>query len=220
MANRRIARQLASASLANGDDLGWFERLYAQADGDETVVPWADMKVNPNLHQWLEHEKISGEGKNALVVGCGLGDDSETLAEIGFEVVAFDISSTAINWCWQRFANSQVNYVVADLFDPPPSWTAAFDFVLEAYTLQVLPADLRKQACEQIASFVAPGGSLLVISRGRDSEADIGQMPWPLVRRDLDAFSNSSLAEIQFEDYFDEEEPPVRRFRVEYQKLN
>ena len=43
-------------------------------------------------------------------------------------------------------------------------------------------------------------------------------MPWPLMRRELDLFTKSGLREESFEDYFDKELPPVRRFRAVYVK--
>ena len=216
MADRTTARRLAHESLAQGDTLGWFERLYTEAEGNDRIVPWADMRVNPNLRKWLDRGGLTGDGKAALVVGCGLGDDAEALAVLGFKVTAFDISTTAIDWCRKRFANSSVDYVVRDLLAPPSSWCKAFDFVLEAYTLQVLPPELRPKACEQIAGFVDCDGTLLVISRGRGTDDAPGKMPWPLIRSELDVFCKCSLSEERFDDYFDDEQPPVRRFRVEY----
>ena len=107
--DRTRARQLAQESLARGDPLGWFEQVYAQADGNEKNVPWADMTVNPRLASWLRRKNLSGAGRTALVVGCGLGDDAEKLASLGFSVVAFDVSATAIAWCRRRFPHSAVN---------------------------------------------------------------------------------------------------------------
>lgn len=101
---------------------------------------------------------------------------------------------------------------------PPSSWQRAFDFVLQAYTLQVLPADLCPLAVRQIGDFVGTDGTLLVITRGRDDGDGPGQMPWPLVRGELAAYSECGLTEVSFEDYFDAEEPSVRRFRVEYRR--
>jgi hypothetical protein len=44
-------------------------------------------------------------------------------------------------------------------------------------------------------------------------------MPWPLVRDELAALSNCGLAQVAFEDFWDEHEsPPVRRFRALYQR--
>ncbi|MCC5670705.1 class I SAM-dependent methyltransferase [Nostoc sp. CHAB 5784] len=47
------------------------------------------------------HEPFAS-GQKALVIGCGLGDDAEAIASLGFEVTAFDISPTAIAWCQER----------------------------------------------------------------------------------------------------------------------
>ena len=215
-ADRTLARKLAAESVGRGQPLDWFEPLYRQAGADESIIPWADMAVNPNLAAWIERNRIDGAARRALVIGCGLGDDAERLHSLGFQVTAFDISATCIQWCRRRFPNSPVKYVVADLFCSPSSWQRAFDFVLEAYTLQVLPAELRPLAVRQIGGFVGTGGTLLVITRGRGDGDDPGQMPWPLVRGELAPYSECGLIEMSFEDYFDAEEPSVRRFRVEY----
>jgi 2-polyprenyl-3-methyl-5-hydroxy-6-metoxy-1,4-benzoquinol methylase len=215
---RTVARQLAQEFISQGKPLDWFEALYRRADGASSAIPWADMAPNPNLVEWLDQTGLRGDGMTALVIGCGLGDDAEALFLQGFRVTAFDISQTAIKWCRRRFPDSNVVYCVEDLLTAPTSWTRAFDFVFEAYTLQVLTEDLRKSAAHGIADFVAHDGTLLVITRGRDPHEDRGQMPWPLVREELRPLETRNLSQIAFEDYFDDEEPPVRRYRVEYRK--
>jgi SAM-dependent methyltransferase len=213
---RAKARQLALEFVQRGDATGWFEELYTQAQGNEQAIHWADMEVNPNLVEWLDHRNIQGKGKLALVVGCGLGDDAEELARRGFEVVAFDIAPVAIAWCRKRFPQSPVEYVVADVLEPPSAWQGDFDFILEAYTLQVLPAAVRSKAIASIASLLTIEGTLLVICRGRSPEEPQGDLPWPLTTEELNLFTSAGLQQVQFEDYFDQEEPPKRRFWVEY----
>ncbi len=217
---RAKARQLAHEFIQRGDVTGWFEQLYTQAQGNEQAIHWADMEVNPNLVEWLDRRNIQGKGKLALVVGCGLDDDAEELARRGFEVVAFDIAPTAIAWCQKRFPRSPVAYVVADVFDPPSAWQGSFDFVLEAYTLQVLPSAVRSRAMASIASLLAIDATLLVICRGRSADEPPGNLPWPLSTEELDVFKGAGLRQVHSEDYFDQEEPPVRRFRVEYRRAS
>ena len=217
---RAKARQLAQEFAQRGDATGWFEKLYSQAQGNEQAIHWADMEVNPNLVEWLDRRTVGGQGKFALVVGCGLGDDAEELAQRGFEVVAFDVAPTVIAWCQQRFPHSPVEYVVADVFDPPSAWQGGFDFVFEAYTLQVLPAEMRSKAIARIAGLLAKEGTLLVICRGRSAEEPPGNLPWPLTTEELEVFKSAGLRQVHFEDYLDQEEPPVRRFRVEYQRAS
>ena len=196
---RETAREIALHHLQNEDPLGWFEDLYVTAQGDVSIIPWADLTPNPNLLTWLDPQSVHGQGKRALEVGCGLGDDAEELERQGFATTAFDISPTAIDWCRRRFPTSSVNYVTADLFTAPQDWVDGFDFVLESYTLQVLPPKLRLEAMRHIASFVSRGGTLLVIARGRDPSDPEGKMPWPLTKNELEVFRTSGLKEISFE---------------------
>ena len=214
---RATARELAQRHLAAGDPLGWFEVLYAQAGNDTAMIPWADLTPNPNLISWLNQNKIPVPGR-ALKIGCGLGDDAEELARRHFETTAFDISESAIAFCRDRYPQSPVSYVVADLFHAPSEWKGGFDFVLESYTLQVLPPGIRLEAMHQIASFVSPGGTLLVIARGREPHESEGKMPWPLTKDEFMLFQTLGLKELSFEDYMDKEDLPVRRFRAAYQR--
>jgi SAM-dependent methyltransferase len=214
---RGQARDLAASYVARGDATGWFEELYRRAEGDSTKIPWADLRPNPNLVEWLEANSINGDGQTALVVGCGLGDDAEFLATLGFRVTAFDISASAISWCHQRFPNSAVSYEIGNLLAPAPQWRRAFDFVLEAYTLQVLPEDLRTKAIAALADTVKPGGTLLVVCRGRNPEDPKGQMPWPLLQAELSALERVGLSLVAFEEFWDlHDDPPAWRFRAQY----
>jgi hypothetical protein len=40
---RAAAREIAHKYLESGDPLGWFEDLYAQADEESSIIPWADL---------------------------------------------------------------------------------------------------------------------------------------------------------------------------------
>lgn len=201
--------------------MAWFEELYSQVESSGlSVVPWADLEPNPNLVAWLDREQVDGAGKSALVVGCGLGDDAEELSRRGFRVTAFDVSGSAIAIAAKRFPSSAVEYAAADLFQPPLDWTGRYDLVYEAYTLQVLPRGLRRKAPGHLARFVAQSGKLLLIARARDDAEDPGELPWPLTLTELDAVTGFGLERIAIEDYFDDEAPPVRRFRAVYRRLS
>ena len=69
-----------------------------------------------------------------------------------------------------------------------------------------------------IASFVAPGGTLLLVARGKEPNESEGKMPWPLTKDELSLFKAGGLKEVFFEDYMDSEDPPVRRFRATYRR--
>ncbi|WP_353930881.1 class I SAM-dependent methyltransferase [Okeanomitos corallinicola TIOX110] len=217
--NRTSVQNLAQQYIEAGKPKEWFEILYSQANNDEKLVPWANMQPNHNLLQWLDDHQIQGQEKTALVIGCGLGDDAEELAKRGFQVTAFDISPSAIKWCKNRFPNSLVNYLVADLFHPLAEWNQTFDFILESYTLQSLPTSLSSQSMPLIANFLAPEGILLIICRGRNPEEKLEKVPYPLTKNYLMQFVDVGLSLQQFEDYFDQQDsPPGRRFRVTFKK--
>ena len=147
-AKKHPTRAIAERGLRRGDYLGWFEEVYAEAKKrkDWRRVSWADMLPNPRLSSWIGAQRLTGKGKKALVVGCGLGDDAEYLSRLGFRTLAFDISPTAIAWCKKLAPHSRVRYVVEDLLNPPRAWTHAFDLVVEIYTLRVFPEALRAKA--------------------------------------------------------------------------
>ena len=216
--NRVRARELAARFIRSGDPTGWLEQLYREHEQGSKVVPWADLGVNPNLVEFFERNPIAAAGKTALTIGCGFGDDAEQLAAWGFETTAFDVAPSAISAAKQRFPGSSVDYRTADLLVPPEEWRGRFDFVLESYTLQVLPPELRPQAIRSVAGFAKKGGMILLIARAREEHEEEGQMPWPLTRRELERFVELGLREESFEDYLDKEAPPVRRFRAVFMK--
>ena len=186
MPDRTRTRELAAEFIRKGDPLGWFEALYQEAESGDGTIPWADMEPTPRLIEYWKKHPLETAGKTALVIGSGFGDDAEQLAAWGFKTTGFDIAKTAIDATRKRYPKSHVEYVVADLFDPPSAWLHNFDFVLEIYTVQALPAALRRGAIEKIAQFVKPGGSLLVIARGRAENEPEGQgPPWPVTREEL-----------------------------------
>jgi SAM-dependent methyltransferase len=111
-----------------------------------------------------------------------------------------------------------VRWAVADVLSPPAEWDAAFDLVVECYTLQVLPPSARGRVIDALRRFVAPGGTLLVVARGREPDEPAGEMPWPLTRAEVEAVADAGLALVALEDFRDAEEPPVRRFRATFRR--
>lgn len=219
-----LARKIVSEHFERGDKLRWFEDLYVAAEGDADKIPWGDREPNPNLVAWAEREGVRGDAGNgakqrALVVGCGLGDDAEYLASRGFDVMAFDVAPTAIAWCRKRWPDSTVDYCQGDLLAMPAEWNDTFDLIFEAYTLQSLPREVLSRALTGLVPPLREGGRLLIVCRGRDAKEDPVRIPWPLCRDDFKLLLDAGLDEVRFEDYTDEtENPPCRRFRVEFRR--
>jgi hypothetical protein len=95
-----------------------------------------------------------------------------------------------------------VDYVVADLFAPPPGWLHTFDLVVEIATVQALPRGVRAAGIERVASLVAPGGTLLVGAFAAEAEAEAevevdveveDGPPWPLTRAEVESFAGEGV---------------------------
>jgi SAM-dependent methyltransferase len=216
-AARQRARHLANDAVAAGRSADWFEPLYREAAGDEAAVPWGDGRPHVLLPALLDHHVPNSGGRRALVVGCGLGDDAEHLADRGFDVTAFDVSPTAVDWCRRRWPRTRVDYVVADAINPPADWRAAFDLVVEIYTIQAVRDEVRAKLLANLPTWLAPGGRLLVICRGREEHETVDGPPWPLSSSDLAPLSEQ-LEEVHRAEHVDPESDGIRRDELVYVK--
>ena len=215
---RERTKEIQAEYAEKGDALGWFDALYKEAAGNNEKIPWADLEPNKFLRRYAEETNLQGNNRNALVVGCGLGDDARFLHDLGFNVTAFDISKTAIEWARKLHHDTDIKFFAADLFDAPKNWYQAFEFVLEVYTIQPLPLEMRSQVIDAIANFVRFDGKLLIVTRGREDDEIPTELPWALSRRDLSRFEKNNLKQTHFEEMLGDEEPPIKRFVVEYQR--
>lgn len=215
---RERVREIQTEFAERGDALGWFDALYKEAAGNNEVIPWADLEPNLYFRQWAEANKLKGDGRKALVVGCGLGDDAKYLLDLGFKVTAFDISPTAIEWAKRLHAETDIVFEVMDLFEPFRSWLGAFDLVLEIYTIQPLPLEMRPRVIDALSQFVAKDGELVVVTRGREDDVVPDQVPWPLSRKDLSRFETNGLVQRGLEIYPPENEGEPDRWVVVYSR--
>jgi len=215
---RERTKQIQNEFAEKGDALGWFDALYREAAGDNERIPWADLEPNKFLRRFAEKTNLRGHNRKALVVGCGLGDDARYLYDLNFNVTAFDISPTAIEWARKLHSKTDIKFFVADLFDAPKEWFQAFEFVLEVYTIQPLPLEMRPKVIDAIASFVELNGKLVVVTRGREDDEIPPELPWALSRKDLSRFGANHLKQSSFEEMFGDEDEPIKRFVVEYEK--
>jgi SAM-dependent methyltransferase len=213
-----IAGRLAEESIVAGDPTGWFERVYAAAEAGQTAVPWDRGVPSRYLTEWAAARALTGQGKRALVVGCGLGDDAEFVAGLGFQTVAFDIAPTAIATARRRFPGSAVHYQTADLLNPPPDWQQAFDLVVESLTLQALPDPPRRDAIARLGGLVAADGTLIVLARACEPGQSVHGPPWALSRAEIDALADGGLEPVTIETLNDPHLPWPHRWRAEFRR--
>jgi SAM-dependent methyltransferase len=210
---RRIAAERPDEPTA------WFEDLYRAAGAGAASVPWDRPAANPLLVEWMEREGPPTSAR-ALVVGAGYGRDAEYLAALGYPTTAFDVSPSAVEQTRARYPDSHVTYAVADLLHVPVSWCGAYDLVVESMTVQALPDPPRSDAIRAVSGLVAPGGTLLVIAFGVEGTADEYDAsfgpPWPLVRREIDAFAVDGIDLVALERVYPDRE---LRWRATFRRL-
>ena len=90
--------------------------------------------------------------------------------------------------------------------------------MLEVYTIQPLPLEMRPEVIDAVAAFVASRGKLVVVTRGREDTEEPTELPWALSRRDLSQFERNGLTQKDFVVMPGEEDEPPR-FVVEYKRL-
>ena len=119
---------------------------------------------NPNPHLVAEAgDLIPG---HALDVGAGEGADAIWLASRGWHVIAVDLSTVALERACAHAdrAGPDIARRIDWVHDDVTSWdpgTGRYDLVSVQY--MHLPPAPRKAMLEQLATAVAPGGSLLIV---------------------------------------------------------
>ena len=208
---REKLRCMQAAAAAGGLPLAWFEELYSVAARDDGWIPWSDGRPNPLVVEWVAEHRGSGR---ALVVGCGLGEDAAFLDQRGWDVTAFDISPTAVEWAKESFRNSKVDWRPADLLDLPNEWAASFDLVLEVHTLQAIPEPVRLDASHALAPLVREGGHLVCIGRYQADGEPVEGPPWPLSRAFIESIGERLNLHRLDVCSLPDDEPDVSRFRA------
>lgn len=192
----------------------FFEDMYKKNENNHENIPWARQDVNPLLQTYLDkYEEHKGK---ALVIGCGLGDDAYALDNAGYDVVAIDISQTALDLAQKRFSDSDVLFEKQDIFDMPDKYHENFDFVFEALTIQSLPRKFREKMVHAVANTVVKNGKILVVAHQYNGNND--GPPWPLTEEEISLFKKHNMKELSFELISESSQISNTRYRVLYTK--
>jgi SAM-dependent methyltransferase len=187
-----LAGDLGIRAVADGEPTRWYDELWSAAGRGEVALPWDRSEPHPVLAAFAQPP--AGEASRAVVVGCGLGADSEHLARLGWETTAFDISPAAVAAVRERYPDSPVDYRTGDLLGLDPELARGFDLVVEIYTVQALHPSLREAAVAGLHGLLAPGGSALVVQMvRRDDEPRTAEPPWTLTRAEVEALAGDGV---------------------------
>ena len=192
----------------------WFDGLYEKSKKDYKNIPWAKLEVNPLLGEYL-NSTAKHEGK-ALVIGCGLGDDAEALYGAGYDVVAIDISQSALEIAKKRFPQSNVSFEKENIFEMPQKYLEYFDFVFEAFTIQSLPLIFRENMMKAIVGTLAKNAKLLLIAHKKDKSFQ--GPPWPLEEKEIHTFKLCGLKELFYKIDNEDSTIAAKKFNILYQK--
>lgn len=144
-----------------------------------------DRRVEVLVDEFLGRERL--RGAKVLDVGCGLGDFSQRLADLGAEVTACDLGAGLVD---RTRARVGCKAVVADALNLSATFEPeSFDIVLSSECIEHTPDPER--AVREMMRLVKPGGLLSLSTPNR--------LWWPVVRlasilklRPFDGFENFS----------------------------
>jgi SAM-dependent methyltransferase len=191
-----LADELGLRAVADGEPTRWYDELWSAAGRGDVPLPWDHTDPHPVLVEWVAR-RGEGGGRRAVVVGCGLGADSEFLARHGWQTTAFDISPAAVDAVRQRYPDSPVDYREGNLLDltgDSADLAGAFDLVVEIYTLQALHPSLRDQAAAGVRRLLGAGGTALVVQVvRRDDQPLSAEPPWTLTRAEMEAVAGDDV---------------------------
>ncbi len=138
------------------------EKFWTQKYQASPSPSWDLDRPHPELKSFLQQLKINK--CRILVPGCGLGHDAAFLAEQGHVVTAMDFSETAIKEAQKRYGHLEhINFVVADIFNPPEIYLKSFDLIFEHTLYCAISPDQRDQLVHTYEKYLDETGHLLAI---------------------------------------------------------
>ncbi|MCF7818331.1 MAG: methyltransferase domain-containing protein [Kiritimatiellales bacterium] len=156
-------------------------------------TPWDHGQVDCNLVDMVAHNGI--QPCRALDIGCGTGDNAIWLAQQGFEVVACDLSATAIDRAKAkaRAAGAESRFVVADFLSDKIAG-ATFGLVIDRGCLHSVPGDEnRRRFAQRVADLLQEGGMWFSLVGNAD------EPEWEVGPPQLSATELASIVEPCFE---------------------
>jgi len=154
------SEKLESSNLEAGHPSYWQDRWREGRTG------WDLGGVHPFFPELMKQGDLAGlkPGAKILEPGCGRAHTGAVLAQKGYKVTAFDVSGEAIEAAKSLYSNvANLDLLVADVFDLPPSWNDSFDGVYDRAVLCALPKASRAIYIETCARILRSGGLFLSI---------------------------------------------------------
>jgi SAM-dependent methyltransferase len=125
-------------------------------------TPWERRGLHPAAADWMTAGFLPA-GASVVVPGCGRAPEVAAFAAAGLEVIAADLSPTAIAWQRERLAEAGVRarLIEGDILAWRPD--TPVDLVYEQTFLCAIPPRLRESYEQALVQWLKPGGRLLAL---------------------------------------------------------
>jgi SAM-dependent methyltransferase len=140
------------------DPISWNER-YEKKD-----TPWDTGQPSSELQRVVE--EVPMRPCRALELGCGTGANTVWLAQQGFAVTALDLSSLALESARRRTgeAGVRVDFLVADVLNPPGELVGPFDFFFDRGCYHVVRREGVEGYLQTLRRLTRPGTLGLILA--------------------------------------------------------
>jgi SAM-dependent methyltransferase len=126
----------------------------------------------------VEVSKLLGGPARVLELGCGLGDDAAHFASLGHQVLAFDLSETAVKRARTRHIDlgHSLSFEAQDISRPFDALPArSFDLVYARLSLHYFTDAVTRSIFRELHRLMVPDGILAFICRSnRDGRCGMG----------------------------------------------
>ena len=137
-----------------------YDDRYRQVHGQD--LQWFASSPSPIVGEILARYNINGR---LLEIGCGEGRDAGFLLARGYDVLATDVSPSAIDYARKRFPEFADRFQVLDCLTEQVN--EKFDFIYAVAVIHMLVLDEDRNGFYRfIREHLAPGGMALICTMG------------------------------------------------------
>jgi len=132
------------------------ENGWQSENGDLEVKNWMEQLIN------IANRKFG----SILEIGCGAGNLSVYLNQLGFDVTGIDVSETAILWAKKRFERQDLKakFLVGDVSNLSAFNSNSFDISIDSLCLHCLIDEDRSKSLFEVYRVLKVGGEFLIIT--------------------------------------------------------
>jgi len=173
----------------------WWERLYRSSDISQ--LPW----YSPDLDEDVEAALATHAPGQVKILDLGTGPATQAvqLAKRGHDVVATDISETAVRKgrALAKDVGVRIDFRVDNILDSTLG-DALVDVIMDRGTFHVLPPEARPVYVRQVRRILRPGGLLFLKTFSDKEPRDEG--PYRLSPGELRAYFKEGFDALSIED--------------------